>query len=522
MHYKFFSERGPIRIGSFLHGHAIVEAKLSDEALALADDPELVESYADDPNRLLELLLEWTSLHHERVHYLDSYGSLAGATFFAAHTDAMERFIEVGGELTHRKSTWTLPLSKWVLEPDCPDNVRALYRHGRAYQFGIDRFLTPFKPFGSWGTVESPWINIGFRFAPDQEVVPALAYPLSFGLRTASDGDPPKLATSFQPLGFCAVAEGRAHSIARSMIEAQFPTIPPHFMVQYGVHAITAESVPNAQDVDAMAAKMSPYNTTDLLVTRFLREKGIHQFPRSLILKLSDVALSKSYLKVWSVDHEQTAVKAVNPGNELVDILTSTSEADLLAVAFDHPASVDAVYRAQAEMLSRGGDWDTVEPLDSPYVAHKIWVSFVAQHIVLPLLERRLDTRHECFCNIEQLLELAKLDGLPRIEVVNGRARFHGIPAPVQTAWARQMFMVEIAHQILSDATVILCPRAHALLPGMESLDFAEGRCRSFMEQGCGSSSNGQCLVKPSCMFTEALQLYGLLPMPTVSADSEP
>ena len=70
----------------------------------------------------------------------------------------------------------------------------------------------------------------------------------------------------------------------------------------------------------------------------------------------------------------------------------------------------------------------------------------------------------------------------------------------------------EIMEQVFADSAMILCPRAHRLLAGMETIDFSEGNCKKHMRLGCGSWSNGEDKYAPVCLFTKSLKAYGFVP----------
>jgi hypothetical protein len=66
-----------------------------------------------------------------------------------------------------------------------------------------------------------------------------------------------------------------------------------------------------------------------------------------------------------------------------------------------------------------------------------------------------------------------------------------------------------LIRQIIADRQVILCPRAHALTPGLDVEDFAlEGSCSKFASVGtCGSWHMDRKMELPSCLFRNTLEI---------------
>jgi hypothetical protein len=250
------------------------------------------------------------------------------------------------------------------------------------------------------------------------------------------------------------------------------------------------------------------YPVTDLMVSKYLRGKGTHQFQRNLILQLSDLALSKSLFIVRQDEEGTVTVDFKDAGTSLVSEVMNMPQ--ISEFPWNHPEETNAAYRDLLARFREGGTWEEVGDF-FPYNSVDIWQSFVAQEITVPLLEERLRTNHAVYIRGMDLMQFALNAKLPRVEVVNDQLICHDMPKPVQVAWAAQLIAGAIADQIFAGATTIRCPRAHGLLPGMKTADFGEGKCADSIRLGCGSCTDGVASREVNCMFNQALQAYSLV-----------
>lgn len=514
MSQKMFSRSEGAVIGSFHHGHAIIEANQSAETIALMRDPKLISQHLNNEAKLFQLLLECSAVVHERLHYLDTFGTIGGLSMFNARMVALRRFVECAIELVASGVVWQLPLSKWVASGSAPDAVRKLLRLARAFKAGSDHFLAPFSQFGMHGHTSEAWIDVPFPCMSDDgkstdSTVPA--FPMSIGLRSLEDGNV-RPVTIMLPMGYEAIVEGIAHGASRSLISVMFPDLPDNTLEHYGPpKAFDADAV--AKNLDEIAKQFEIYTASDLLVSKYLRSKSITKFPRKLVFRLSDLALSTSFFTVKDIDDHKTAVEIRNPGDALIFGLTDCETADLATGEVVYPDFVQQHYRALLDSLTSQSDWDTVTPRDTLYTAHRIWESFVAQHISVPLLKIRIESDNTTFNTEFELIKLALSIELPRVEVYNGSLRFHGMPDEVREAWGQQVFTSELAHQIFADSEILRCPRAHELVPGIESADFSGGRCMKYKKLGCGTFVPGQPGYTPTCLFTHTLKQLSFIPV---------
>jgi hypothetical protein len=509
----FFSRRDEGVIGSFHHGLGLVEINWSLEAIDLFTHPEKIADYASDHQKLLSLLLEMTSFIHERVHLLDTFGTVGGLSLYTARLACAKQFLDVALELKRAGMRWQLPLSTWAKQADCPASVRRLLRIARSFRVGSDAFLAPFSPFGVPEITLEPWLTIPFHPPGDKQRIDIPAFPKSIGLKS-SDGNVRPVSIVF-PVGYEAVVEGVAHSVARSFIDARFSSIAPELMTSYGPPKQFIPDPDHAKYLQQVAASQEIYNVTDFMISKYLRTHGIDQFPRELVLKLSDIALSGSMIQLDNSEHENTKLSWRSPGSEMIGSLERTDISTPTDPAIEYPDFLDAGYATFLSELKKGGDWHTVENKDSFLQAIRVWESFVAQNVTVPLFEKRLESRHACFYTAEGLLELAFSANLPMVQVINGQLDFEGIPDEVRNAWGIQMFLGEITHQVFADSRTILCPRRHRLVPGMESADFSGGHCPKHERLGCGSWVSGEDKYAPPCLFTQSLKQYSFIPFKT-------
>ncbi|WP_175887068.1 hypothetical protein [Burkholderia contaminans] len=518
MDIGIFSRADSRVIGSFHHGHAIIAATSGGEALELYRNPDLIASYGNDHHRIFELLLEANSLIHERLHFLHSFGTIAGISLFSERMEALRRFMEAGYHIKTTGALWTLPLSKAASDPNCAGVIRKLRRYARSYRYANDIFLAPFSKIAVDGHTDLPWLDVGLDNSKGHGDHKIPAFPLSLSLSRGTQASRP--VSVVIPLGYEALVEGIAHSMARSVTEALFPQLPAELFVQYGpprrMVVGTSES-----DLQEVANRTEIYMATDFLISKYLRSKGIPQFSRAVVIKLSDIALSSNFFSIRDVSDTDTMIKVGSPGYSFVKALEKVAPTKLKDAEIEYPKAVDNFYLTMLESLSAGGDWDTVEGINSILTAPKIWESFCAQNIAIPLLKSRIESKNKSFFDSNDMFLMAARMDFPRVEVLNGHMEFVGIPEPVRHAWGKQLFVSEIAQQVFADSHILCCPRAHPVLPGMGHLDFSNGNCRRNIKFGCGSFVPGQNDFHPPCLFTNTLQELGFIKSTPYDTKSE-
>ncbi|OFJ46641.1 hypothetical protein BA896_020365 [Janthinobacterium lividum] len=494
----FLSRKDDNKIGSFEYGLGLLNIDVSKEAWELVKSPKRIHEY--DPDQKKQYLLEVCAWIHERRHYLDTFGTIAGISVYASRLACLSRFIKVSIDLKHKGVTWQLPIEKWVTDESCPKEVKDLRRFLISYGISTDFFFGNFEPQTIPGHMPEAWLMM-----PNSENLPGMPmFPFSLSVG-APHGD---ISVLF-PIGFEALLEGAAQAVSRNLVDTLFPDLNRDILVDQIIvlHREDHEPEPSREE---WAKMVSLYNATDLLISKYLRNQGVHEFPRALVLKLTDIALSSGVISIEDISDSTTMTRIDSAAIVFVDMLESLSVDQLKNNDFDYPEHIDALYVRLLEKIRQGGDWDTVLDHESIYNAPHVWQSFLAQNLTKPLLERRIETKHESMYGKEHVTQIFDRN-LPCVQVMNGQLRFENIPEPVQRSWAQQMILSEIAQQIFSNEEVILCPRAHRMLPGMESLDLSGGKCRRNERQGCGSWRAGRELLLPRCVFSSALSALSVV-----------
>lgn len=522
----FFSADASHRIGSFDHGLGLIDVSMTDEAIELLRKPATVSAYRNEPLRLKRRLLELTNYAHEHRHYLDTFGTLSGIGVYAARLGCIGRFTDVALQLLVDGVAWRLPLSAWAREPDCPPPVRRLLRFVRSHRIGADFFFGAYPRFTVAGHRKEAWLDLPVHHGtpaqapqeqhPQDQGYHVPAFPFSMAIARQGAGGEPSVRpfTVVYPIGYEALLEGTAQAMARELVETMFPSVPYDFLVEHRQVGQHDENEDDEHRFQRIADALPPYNVTDLLVSKYLRGHGIDKFPRELLLKLTDAGLASGGLQLRDVDDTTTMAHILCPARAFVDQLAETPAQRLGRGETDFPQACQDAYAGLLAAMRKGGDWQTVARPDAIYSAVRVWESFLAQNVTVPLLQKRIDTGHASFQVQDQAVQEIFDMGRPCVQVFNGKIEFRHVPPPVQTAWARQMMLGEITQQLFNDATTFLCPRANRLLPGMDSVDFAHGHCNRNERRGCGSWAPGRDAEVPDCMFRECLAAYGFIAGP--------
>lgn len=520
-----FSIANGYSIGSFEAAYGLVHATMSAEARELWQKPELAAGMDQQSPEFFRLLLQITSTFHERRHYFDTFGTASGLSLFTSHQDCIDRFASVSCQLVERKITWQLPLSAWLDREDCPKEVKRFSRHLRSYKMASDVFSGRFSGTVVPGAPLEPWIKLPVFGGGDKAwTIPA--FPISLGKsELIGRGDAALAAsmqaathfTAFHPIGYKAMIEGAAHLMARTIVETRFEGIDPQLLARYGPAVQLSDADEKNEGLRVLGELIGTYSAADLMVSRFLRQYAIASFERESVFKLIDIAMSSAELVIGDVGENTTFAGMSNPGDVFVDRLSSVGIAALHSASFDYANAVEERYRRLLSRFKATVQWTKIPGRQSLYAAPHVWRSFLSHKIIVPLLERRLKSRHVIFYKVGEMLKDMDKAPLPYVDVINDQLRFKSIPRPVQDAWALNMMLSEIAHQVFADKPVLRCPRAHHMLPGMKSVDLmidrSQGSCQDHMDDGCGSWSPTRRLPLPDCVFKRTLTAYGFIPI---------
>ena len=251
--------------------------------------PSEVKDYLSPEDLVTYALARYTWLHEIR-HFHDYFGTLAGISLFTSHLQqvrAFARFIEL------RRSTGkshSLPLDPAQFEDEASQEIlHGLLRNWRIFLRSTARFVQAFEK-----TVEDghhPDNHVIYKEV-DASGAKVPTFPLSAGL--ATDGNLAEVSL-FYPIGLEVLIEGNAQALQRSIMDVECPPgLADRLVPLMENHSITSADPIDPKEF--LKAKATPYNVTDLLVSKYLRLKGHLRFQRESIVQLTDQALSRSFM----------------------------------------------------------------------------------------------------------------------------------------------------------------------------------------------------------------------------------
>jgi hypothetical protein len=503
----FFARADDAQVGEFHYHLGLVEFTLSEPAKAIvmqiSEGRQQVSVEQRDESTLVQLAYEVTSFFHEMRHFVDTFGTMAGISLFSARLVVLKEFVALSEALNEARMRWDLPLSKWAMQDDCPQAVRDVVRRARTFDIASDIYIAPFTPVEIDGHREDLKIELDYERGGKAD-----AFPLRIG--RIDDSGIERLRTVLFPLGLEALMEGNAHALSRTLVEHYFPE-PIAQRLQHRSNIIQSRDERGLDDQRAAQTTM-PYMVTDLLITRFLKCHGISKFPRDLIFGLTDRALTTSSIQRRQEIPGTTEMHTDRAGGVLVDLLEAEDPQALGAGSVSDAPEMTKAYEALLAGLERGGDWQTVKDDTMPLSSIAIWESYIAQSFIVPLLRERLATGHRAFTSHEGFITLLPKIGLPPARVANGRLMLAIMPPRVQQAWWHQLMLGEILRQLIRGDGSVFCPRAHATVPGVTTMNLAfEGDCQRHLRLGCGTFRPGQAaMITPKCLFEDALRVCAL------------
>jgi hypothetical protein len=485
------------KLGSFVHETLTLQVNLSaDEVQAVIE--ELEADPSGDPSSMDEArgeaALKATTLYHEIRHYYDCFGTLAGLSLFDASMQLLTEFVFVCRDLAGRGEKWRLPLRDWISDASCPASVRAFAIRARGLRVASRQFLGSYRPITIPGHREEVYILV-----PDEHgSVSVPAFPMAIGVDTSVGRG---LWTVLYPIGFETLIEGSARAVERSIIGSSFGSELADSLVQkHWTVSQQPGSVIEPSDV------MLPYNITDLVVSKYCDGRA---FPRDVILALTDMTLSMATIRRLN----SAALQVDVVGRTFLDRLHSFSADEIVRGEVRHPAYLTLAYEAGLRAFESGPTLeDTIKRFGSrPDLANmvELWKTFAVQSIAVPLLEYRVATDHAAFTTVTGFLQALETLSLPPFIASNDGLSIHGVPDAVLEVRGMVIMASTLMRQIVADREVILCPRAHALTPGLDVEEFAlEGSCSEFASAGtCGSWYLGRAMKLPACVFRNVLDV---------------
>ncbi|MDA9483446.1 hypothetical protein XI07_15790 [Bradyrhizobium sp. CCBAU 11445] len=504
MTVPMFSKTQGAQFGSFHYPLGMIEFTMSDQAQQAVKQisaGKLLTAENGDNEALTQVAYEVASLFHEMRHLVDMFGTMAGCTLFSYYIEQLKTFAEISDAMRQAGMHWKFPLGKWRSEKDCPQVLRDFLRETSGLHQAVDVFISPFKPVEVEDHHEDILIELGYEGGGLVD-----AFPLRIGRFSAEK----KTARSILfPIGLEALTEASAHAISRNIVGHYFPESVAQ-RLEGRVFALWTTGDP-AKDQQLAAEAATPYMAIDLLITRFLQQYQIYEFPRDLVLALVDRVLSESAIKLTRVGPGVTGIEVDRLGTKLVNVLKSENFETLRTGVLSERPEIDIVYQGLVTAFENEGKWETVADDRSLLSSVKIWESYVAHKLILPLLRQRVATKGRAFRRQHDFFSLLQRIGVAPARVVHGKLILSDMPERVQQAWIHQMMLGQILHQFISDKP-IYCPRAFSTLPGIASLNLAlEGNCERFIRRGCGTFRMGQEKVTtPNCLFEQLLGVTAL------------
>jgi hypothetical protein len=330
-----------------------------------------------------------------------------------------------------------------------------------------------------------------------------------------SDGEEVKCKSL--PVGLEALMEGSAHAIQRDFLSAWPEGIQREVHNRLYAYAITSET--------GIDVRPLPYNITDLLVTRSLREKGGFQYKRGTLLALTDFALMRGGIILKSrraEDKNGTEIFGAisHPGNLFVKRLEmmSRTEIEQNQASLDTPAETISALR---DVMARQPDPDALNevlaykgnlPVD---VLVEALDSVVRHRIVVPLLKMRLEHGDDVFRDTAKYMQhfgefptpLAFVQfGGPRTLLRMYDTPYRGLPR----IWTMYCLLVDTIAQVVAGHGVVSCTRRTSPLLEGTNLAF-EGDCSELIElHHCAYAQTRPRTSLPKCAFSEMIDLLGL------------
>lgn len=503
----FFSAVEGQEFGSFHYHLGLIHHSFGEEEAALVKaalnrapaQQDFLEPTDDDVATAFRV----ASLFHETRHLIDGFGTLAGISLFGKAMDLLKELCLWADAFSSTGSVWQLPLRDWVMSPECPQDMRDFVRRLRAFHQAEPLFLALFQPLPVQGHLDDMLVEV-----PMQDGRVLKAFPLRVGRATSNDPEDIELISLLCPIGYEAMVEGSAHAVCRNVVSHLFSKeIADELMFAVRFRDLSDEAETGEDD---LLSSTPPYMITDLMISRFLRSRGIGQFERDTVLGLTDLVLGRCWIEIVEPGKGLTGVKFDDFGDALLRILEDQPLDGLANGRVTLPDSFDLGYGSLLRTLEQGGDWDTVDDDTSPLSSVRIWESYCAQNLTVPLLRKRIETDHKAFQTNDGFFEL-----LPVIQEAALRARDgklqSTLPPRVMQAWAHVVMLSAVARQIATDQRSLICPRMSRRIPGIASLNFAQqGHCDKHAELKCGIFRPGVFTYEASCLFEAALRRLNL------------
>lgn len=493
----FFSVSDSNQFGSFRPTLALVDYQLSEEAAEVVGSGAAIGDLNLSFERERRLLYEVVSYFHEMRHLYDCFGTLAGLSMISQSFQAMKSFALTSTHLRKSGKVWEIPLPSGVTAEQLDSRIRSTALGVRATYFGVGYFQASFDPFFIEGHLESPYIKVPAGRG-GQEID---AFPLR--VMGGVEGKPLVPQSRILPLGFEAFAEGTAHAISRTFAESYFSDEVARSLVP----TVFKREIESNEKSNSWGEMDLPYNTTDLMISRYLRGRGIERFPRNLVLAATDIVLSRARLGIYEIELGKYAIEISSFGEILMEVLSGATDLELSSGVISDQKGGELYMKLLTE-LEKGEGWNAVSDYNDPFSSILIWESYVAQHVTIPLLRARMESNHKAFTTSDGFFSLSQ-KFVPPVAVKNGKLGFDDdVPMRVRQAWGHVVMVDDLMRQIGSLAPIIRCPRVHMRVPGADSIVWTRNSkqsCDWNFKRGCGAWAVNGFQMQPDCLFTSAL-----------------
>jgi hypothetical protein len=480
--------------------HELISVSLADANDTCLVGDELDDFLRDnpDPDVRVHRAISDLAFIHEFRHFHDCFGTHAGVSLFFLHVDTVLRFLDTCRTLAEKKITWKLPLADWLLQRDCPDEVRAFAHMAFRRTRVRAAFMGSVVPPPLEGKIVAPYVE--FRVPGVRGSFPA--YPLDGGIILAGATAP---FWPVVPLGFECLIEGSAQAIQRTLLESVWPKD----VAERAWTAMTRFELPAGHAPEELLSEATgrvlPYNITDYMVTRHVRTRcGRESFERDMLLFLSDEVLMRASI---------ASDTCVHPGWMFVDLMQAMdwSRSEKQEVGNTLPPRTDAALLEAVETPPAPADFITNGSLPHGPRAVAFIESFVRHEIVAPLLRWRLQRGDVMFQSVSGYLE--SVAHLPRPPfVLRGNVLTSSTRDEIHRCWAEFVMIQSILEAILHNEPIVNCARAHDSIPGIGHYDLAfEGTCNEHVRaRRCLTWSPGRLGRFPRCLFSNLIRVLGL------------
>lgn len=460
--------------------------------------------------------LRFCSFLHEARHLHDCFGTQAGISLFSLRIEKLRMFWDLAAEFAGSKTPWQLPVTDWASNSSCPGRLKQYIRKQRF----LSAYEGAFLGRGVIGNTRGrssprPWVELRIhKLGMSVPVCPMnlrmLGLTTNDEIVSVPEGG---ISSHWFLLGFEALIEGNAQALQRTLIKGFWgDAVAKRVWAQMTTYRIETRN-PNVA-TDQVSERLTSYNLTDLLLTRYLEQRGIRSFPRDLVLKLADRALMDS--GIWLVSAPwapRVEISSNHPGAAFTRQIERTEWGepliDSIVEESAHLPFIDQLIAA-FEQTPKIGSAEAARKLHPT----QFMESFISHEIIVPLLKARRIHGDELFWNSKKYAEHA--GDLPALPYVVYNKRLHSsnevarIDELFAKKWCDYLILNAIVDQLLDGAKVICCPRAYDMYPGINHFQLAEDGCDHHIASfECMSWCPGEGDSLPNCRFAYWLRRLG-------------